>query len=78
MNFEALSKIIYYHRKRSGLSRIALANLAGVGKTAIYDIEHGKDTVQWATIQKICKALNISLSFDSPLMQQFKQSYEEG
>lgn len=77
MDFKPLSKIIHYHRKRSGLSRVALANLAGVGKTAIYDIEHGKETVQMATIQKICKALNISVSFDSPLMQQFEQNDEE-
>lgn len=77
MDFTLLSKIIHYHRKRSGLSRIALANLAGVGKTSIYDIEHGKETVQLATVQKICKALNISVSFESPLMQQFEQNNEE-
>lgn len=78
MDFKLLSKIIHYHRKRSGLSRVALANLAGVGKTAIYDIEHGKETVQFATIQKICKALNISVFFDSPLMKQFEETHEKG
>ena len=36
-----VANCIYYHRKQSGLTRIELAKLAGVGKGAIFDIEHG-------------------------------------
>ena len=69
-----IGEIIKYHRKRAGLSRIDLANIAGTGKTVIYDIEHGKNTLQFNTLFKIMKALNISVSFDSPLMEDFNKN----
>jgi DNA-binding XRE family transcriptional regulator len=37
-----ISEIVLFHRKKSGLTRNQLADLAGVGKTVIYDIENGK------------------------------------
>ncbi|MDR9418327.1 helix-turn-helix domain-containing protein [Gracilimonas sp.] len=61
--------IIKCHRKKSNLTQIQLADLAGVGKTAVFDIEHGKETVQFETLQKVCKALNISIELDSPIME---------
>ena len=69
-----LGDIIRYHRKRAGLSRIDLATIAGVGKTVIYDIEHGKETIQFRSLLRVLEALNISLSLDSPLMPAY---YEE-
>jgi HTH-type transcriptional regulator/antitoxin HipB len=64
-----ISDIILFHRKESGLTRNQLADLAGVGKTAIYDIEKGKETIQFSTLQKVLKALNIKIVFTSPLME---------
>ena len=60
--------IIKMHRKAAKLSRVQLAELAGVGKTVIYDIEKGKETVQLDTLQKILKVLNIKTVLTSPLM----------
>ena len=65
-----LSSIILYHRKKSSLSRIDLARLAGVGKTVIYDVEHGKLTIQLTTLVKILEALNITMQLDSPFMKE--------
>lgn len=62
--------IILCHRRRSNLTQKQLADLAGVGKTAIFDIEHGKQTVQFDTLRKVCKTLNISITMDSPIMKQ--------
>jgi HTH-type transcriptional regulator/antitoxin HipB len=64
-----MSDIILFHRKESGLTRNQLADLAGVGKTVIYDIENGKESIQFSTLQKVLKALNIKIIFTSPLME---------
>jgi len=64
-----LSDIVLFHRRQSGLSRNQLADIAGVGKTVIYDIEKGKETIRFATLQKILTALNIKINFESPLME---------
>lgn len=69
-----LHKIILYHRKEAKLSRIELAELAGVGKTVIFDLEKGKNTVKWSTILTILQALNIDIKFQSPLMKEYEKS----
>jgi y4mF family transcriptional regulator len=66
---DKISNIVLYHRRQSGLSRIQLADLAGVGKTVIYDIEKGKETIRFSTLQKVLNALNIKITFTSPLME---------
>ena len=63
------SDIVLFHRKKSGLSRNQLADLAGVGKTVVYDIEKGKETIRFSTLQKVLKAQNIKITFTSPLME---------
>ena len=65
-----LFEIIKFHRKKSGLSQKELADLAGVGKTVIFDIEKGKETVQWSTVLKIINVLNIKINFESSLLTQ--------
>ena len=67
-----IGRIVRFHRKEAGLSRIDLADIAGVGKTVVYDIENGKDTVRLNTFLKVLEALNISISLDSPLMERFE------
>ncbi len=62
-----LKNMIRQHRHLSGLSQAALARVAGVGKTVIFDIEHGKETVQFDTLKKVLEALNIKLVLQSPL-----------
>jgi y4mF family transcriptional regulator len=64
---ESLGTLVQKHRKKSGLSRERLAEIAGVGKTVIYDIEHGKASVRYSTVLKVLGALNIKVRFVSPL-----------
>jgi len=68
-----ISDIVLFHRRKSGLSRNQLADLAGVGKTIIYDIEKGKETIRFSTLQKVLKALNIKITFTSPLMEALNE-----
>lgn len=65
-----LANIIRKHRKVAGLSQLQLAELAGVGKTVVFDIEKGKETVQLNTLRKILKVLNIKVQLTSHLMDQ--------
>ena len=65
--------LVRLHRKKSGLSQSALAALAGVGKTVIFDLEHGKMTVQLDTLLRILGALNIEMKFCSPLLDALKE-----
>lgn len=65
-----LKSIIRRHRRLSGLTQAELARLAGVGKTVMYDIEHGKETVQFDTIKRVLAALNIKLVLQSPVLDR--------
>jgi len=72
------AKIIRFHRKRAGLTQAGLANLAGVGKTVVFDIENGKETVRLSTLASVMGALNIALDWTSPLKQAFEDASAEG
>ncbi|MGD8779607.1 MAG: type II toxin-antitoxin system Y4mF family antitoxin [Ignavibacteria bacterium] len=65
-----LGKIIKNHRKKAGLTQKELADLAGIGKTVIFDIEKGKKTVQFNSLLKVLDVLNIKLKIESRLMEQ--------
>ena len=76
---QKLEEVVRMHRKAAKLSRIQLAELAGVGKTVIYDIEKGKESVQLDTLRKILKVLNIKIVLTSPLMDNLiNQGNEKG
>ena len=64
-----LAQTIQKHRKIAGLTQQQLALFAGVGKTVIHDIEHGKETVRLDTLYKVCQTLNIQITFKSPLLR---------
>jgi HTH-type transcriptional regulator / antitoxin HipB len=71
---QALADIIKMHRKAAKLSRDKLAEMSGVGKTVIYDIEKGKETIQLDTLRKVLNVLNIKIKLTSPLMDQFTKN----
>lgn len=71
-----IPELVHMHRKKSALSQAALAELAGVGKTVIFDVEHGKMTIQLDTLLRIFDALNIEMRLFSPLLQAMKETQE--
>jgi y4mF family transcriptional regulator len=71
LNISDWGNVIRFHRKCSGLSQNDLADLAGVGKTAVFDIEKGKTTIRLNTLVCVLKALNMSLDLKGPLMAQW-------
>ncbi len=66
----SVGEMVLMHRKAAGLSRRQLAMFAGVGSTVIFELEHGKETVRLDTLLKILQALNISIVYRSPLMDE--------
>jgi len=74
---ESVGQIVRAHRKRAGLSQIELADLAGVGKASVWDIEQGKLTVQLDTMVKVLTALNIKIQLKSPLMEELASDLKE-
>ena len=64
-----IANLIHYYRKQSGLSQQELAQLAGVGKTVIYDIEKGKESMRLNTLLKVFDVLNIQIKFETPFPQ---------
>ena len=73
MNITELAQTVHLCRKRSGLTQLQLAKLAGVGKTVIYDIEKEKDTVQLRTLLKVLNILNIKLKLEIPFERWAKE-----
>jgi y4mF family transcriptional regulator len=77
MTSNQIGKIIIFHRKKSKLTQKQLADLAGVGKTVVFDIEKGKETVQLNSLLKVLSVLNIKLEMKSSLMQLMGEDNEE-
>lgn len=68
-----IGEIVRYHRKKAGLTQQELARLAGIGKTAVFDLEKGKQSIQLDTLGKILHALNITIKIEGPLMEEYRK-----
>ena len=73
MKLATIGSIVQYHRNQAALSQKELANLAEIGKTAVFDLEKGKSNFRIETLNKICSILNIKLEFQSPLMKHWSK-----
>ena len=67
MNDLDLGTFIKDHRKKAGLTQLELADLAGIGKTTVFDIEKNKETIRLNNLLAVLQVLNIKLEFKSPL-----------
>lgn len=70
---EDIGRIVRFHRKKSGLTQARLAELAGVGKTVVFDIENGKPSIRMNTLSKVLSILNVRLVPESPLMAEMQE-----
>lgn len=75
--YNQLAEIIRFHRKRSGLTQLDLAEMAGVGKNMVYELENGKQTVRLDNLLKVLQVLNINLDFQSPLRDAFLKEHPD-
>ncbi|OEU54952.1 MAG: hypothetical protein BA868_00195 [Desulfobacterales bacterium C00003106] len=72
-----LAELIRFHRKRSGLTQLELAEMAGVGKNLVYELENGKQSVRLDNLIKVLQVLNVDLDFQSPLRDSFLKEYTD-
>lgn len=72
-----IGNMIRYHRKQANISQKELANLAEIGKTAVFEIEKGKNNYTIDILLKIFNVLNIKMEFESPLMGIWREQYEK-
>lgn len=59
---DAFAQIVEKHRKAKGLSRVALAERAGLHQTYVGLLERGARSPNLDTAKAVAKALNVSLS----------------
>jgi HTH-type transcriptional regulator / antitoxin HipB len=62
-----IGDFIREQRKLAGLTQKELADLAGIGKTTVFDIEKNKQSVRFENIMLILNVLNIELTASGPL-----------
>ena len=67
-----IGEIVRFHRKKAKLTQTELAKFAGIGKTALFDIEKGKTSIQLSTLLAVLQILNIQLKFESPLINNYQ------
>jgi y4mF family transcriptional regulator len=71
MNALEIGNLIRYHRKAAGLTQKELADLAGIGKTVVFDLEKGKESVQIDTMLAMFSVLNMALKVEGPLVEKY-------
>ncbi len=63
----ALGQTVRAARKAAELTQIELAELAEIGKSAVFDLEKGKEHVQMSTVLKVLRVLHIELRVIPPI-----------
>jgi HTH-type transcriptional regulator / antitoxin HipB len=63
---QKLPEMILNVRKHAGLTQKELADLAGVAKNLVYELEKGKETVRYSNLLKVLHVLNIEIKFILP------------
>lgn len=58
----AFGKRVKELRLQKGISQEKLANIAGVDRTYMTQVENGKRNISIENVRKICIALNVSIS----------------
>ena len=71
MQSDELASLIRWHRRRAGLSQVALARHAGVSRYVVQDLEAEAGRTTWARMVPVLLALNIRLEPKGPLVGQW-------
>ncbi len=64
-NNNSLSEFLTQARKKQNFTRSVISTHSGVGKTTLYDLEHGKATVGLDKFLKVAKTLGIRIHLEN-------------
>jgi transcriptional regulator with XRE-family HTH domain len=67
---KTIAEIIKLHRKKANLTQSELSRLSGVGKTVIWKVENGHQSIQWNSLEKLFHVLNIGIEWRSPILDR--------
>jgi len=76
MQSTQLGNLITFHRKKASLTQVGLAELAGVSRSVVQNLEAGKGRTIWEHVNSILEVLNIELKPSGPLVDEWKRSQE--
>lgn len=57
-----INQVLYQLRKSQGLTQLELANLLGISKPHVCELEKGKKDPTWKMLQKYCSVFGIPIS----------------
>ncbi len=63
---QEIPEMILNVRKHAGLTQKELADLAGVAKNLVYELEKGKKSVRYSNLLKVLHVLNIEVKYILP------------
>lgn len=73
MRTEDLASLVAFHRKKGGLTQIELAELAGVSRFVVQQIEAGTGRTTWKHIGPVLNSLNLKLEPSGPLVTEWRK-----
>lgn len=73
-----LGKKVRFLRKQAKLTQVQLADLAGVGKSTVFDLEKGCTTLRIDSILPILAVLNVDIRLSGPLDSEAGKASVEG
>lgn len=76
MHSKQLGNLINFHRKKAGLTQVGLAELSGVSRSVVQDLEAGKGRTVWEHVESVLSVLNIELQPVGPLVDAWKRTQE--
>ena len=59
------------------MTQVGLAELAGVSRSVVQDLEAGKGRAVWKHVEAVLNVLNIELKPTGPLVKQWLESIQE-
>jgi HTH-type transcriptional regulator/antitoxin HipB len=73
MQSEVLGSLVSFHRKKAGLTQMQLAELAGVSRFIVQELEAGKGRTTWKHLESVLQALNLRFEPSGPLVDEWRQ-----